>query len=76
MSWNAFDKLCDSVPPAVRNWADAHPDLLTAGAIATRAQRMHTLKAELDQTVEQAGSLRSQIETLSDEIATFQHGTT
>jgi hypothetical protein len=75
VSWNAFEKLCDAVPPAVRKWADAHPDLLTAGALATRAQRLHTLKAELDQTVDQATSLRSQIETLSDEIAALQHRT-
>jgi hypothetical protein len=76
VSWNAFDKLCDAVPPALRKWADAHPDLLTAGAVATRTQRLHTLKTELDQTVEQASSLRSQIETLSDEIAALQHGAT
>lgn len=76
VSWNAFDKLRDAIPPALQKWADAHPELLTAGALATRAQRLLTLKGELDQTVEQASSLRSQIESLSDEIAALQHGAT
>jgi hypothetical protein len=76
VSWNSYDKLRDAIPQAVRKWADAHPDALTAGAIATRTQRLDTLKAGLDQAVEQAGNLRSQIETLSDEIAALHHGAT
>ncbi len=72
VSWNAYEKIRDTIPIAVTQWADAHPELLRAGAIATRAQRMSKLEAELDEAVGRAGDLGAQIARLREEIATLQ----
>ncbi len=69
LSYNAYNKLCDTIPVAVSQWADAHPDLLRAGALAARRERRQALLAELDQVIEQASNLRADIEHLDTEIA-------
>jgi len=75
LSYNAHDKLCDTIPVAVSQWADAHPDLLRAGALAARADQRRAVLAELDQVIEQAGNLRAEIERIDTEIATLKAAT-
>jgi hypothetical protein len=72
VSWNAYEKVRDGIPVAVTQWAGTHPDLLRAGAIATRAQRIRALEVELDKAVGRAGDLGTQIARLREEIAALE----
>jgi hypothetical protein len=72
VSWNAYDKVRDAIPVAVTQWVNGHPELLQAGAIAARSERIRELQVELDQTVKRAGTVGAQIEHLRDEIAVLQ----